>query len=244
MFQGIGVIEGKVSLSENRLYIEIEGKQYQLLKTKKVIAKFLATQEKSKLVVYPKVIHFPQRDKYQIVSFTYVAHEQNGGEGYGLFDQLEPGQFILSGVWQFIPVCRVPCISIYRNFQKEEKGFEEKFEAFKGLEPEGKAKFSKAIHVPLMWRDSLVSPFRFNPRLQKEEQQPKYFLSVLANFQASKDVWIFESLRMPPTVDLPNFFNYKLKKSKPPRTEHKTTNSTPSSKPKKKVIRIGVAKKG
>ncbi|MDJ0719401.1 MAG: hypothetical protein QNJ54_35150 [Prochloraceae cyanobacterium] len=60
----------------------------------------------------------------------------------------------------------------------------------KQAEPATKAKFMKASHIPLLWRDGPVRPFRFNPKAGKEQGRPS-FISVKAKFMPSRDTWGF-----------------------------------------------------
>jgi hypothetical protein len=41
-----------------------------------------------------------------------------------------------------------------------------------------KVRFMKGTHVPVIWRDAPVRPFRFNPKLDKEQQGSAAFVQV------------------------------------------------------------------
>jgi hypothetical protein len=64
----------------------------------------------------------------------------------------------------------------------------------------------KGQHIPLLWKDAPVPPFRFNPKLQKEEQSKRYFVSIKARFLTDRDVFGFDSLLALPTENVPLFF--------------------------------------
>ncbi|EAW33236.1 hypothetical protein L8106_22686, partial [Lyngbya sp. PCC 8106] len=119
--------------------------------------------------------------------------------------ELDDFEFKFSGLWQFIPVCRTPCISIFRNFNKDRLAWIKEAEAAK------KVKFMKSSHVPLLWRDSPVKPFRFNPRLEKEQQGQTYFVQVKAKFLPGRDVFGFVEQLDEPTGDIPGFLKASKK---------------------------------
>ncbi|MHC5932347.1 MAG: hypothetical protein ACYTXM_42380, partial [Nostoc sp.] len=49
-------------------------------------------------------------------------------------------------------------------------------------------------HIPLLWKDAIVPPFRFNPLLPKEERGKPSFVEVKAKFLPHRNVFAFESL--------------------------------------------------
>jgi hypothetical protein len=108
-------------------------------------------------------------------------------------------EFNLAGLWQFIPVCQTPCVSVFKNFTEERKEF------VKAAEVDVKVKFMKGSHVPLMWRDAPVRPFRFNPKLDKEHQGHAAFVAVKARFDPDKGVFQFLELISTPSAQPPRF---------------------------------------
>ncbi|MHC5721725.1 MAG: hypothetical protein ACYTX0_59345, partial [Nostoc sp.] len=96
--------------------------------------------------------------------------------------------FRLTGLWQFIPACQTPCISVFRNFTAE------RLDYIKQTETSRKVRFMKASHIPLLWKDAIVPPFRFNPLLPKEERGKPSFVEVKAKFLPHRNVFAFESL--------------------------------------------------
>jgi hypothetical protein len=194
LFQAIGIITGDVSFSGKEASITVEGKSYRLhyVSTNKRVLEFLRMQVKKseqprqRLLVYPRVTHYPKRDQPPSISFQLVAFD--GVSGKGLMPQLQDGEFKLSGLWQFIPVCQTPCITVQKNFTQERLAHIKESDALK------RANFMKASHVPLLWRDAPVRPFRFNPKLDKEHQGKALFVEIRAKFRPDKDTWEFSQL--------------------------------------------------
>ncbi|BAY42483.1 hypothetical protein SAMD00079811_00600 [Scytonema sp. HK-05] len=215
LFQAVGVLSGKVNFileGENeRSTITIGNKEYPLFyaPSKKRAYEALkkeieATGESTqRLVVYPKFTHFPGRDQPPNVGFQVVGFDK-GRQSQVISEELQDMEFKLCGLWQFIPVCRTPCISVFKNFTKE------RLNHVKQSEPAKKVKYMKASHLPLFWRDALVPPFRFNPKAPKEEQGKPVFVQIKARFMPHRDAFEFDSLLGLP-LELPPKF---LKASK------------------------------
>ncbi len=230
IFQAIGVIRGDVSMDdESKVFIKIDKNSYPLLFAPRCRRAYQALLldvknhggKDKRLVVYPKFIHFPGRDKQHIVSFQLVGFDNGASPENSAAVELGDFEFKLSGLWQFIPVCRTPCISVLRNYTEGRK------QHLKELEPDKKARFLKASHLPLLWKDSIAPPFRFNPKLDKEEQGKPMFVSVKAKFLPHRNVFGFDSLLGVPTEEPPRFL--KLRKEKPPAH----SKGKPKPKPKK-----------
>jgi hypothetical protein len=115
----------------------------------------------------------------------------------GLSDQLQDFEFILSGLWQFIPPCRLPCVSIFKNFSSD------RLARIKTVSALSKVRFLKASHIPLLWKDAPVPPFRFNPRVG--EQAPPHFVQITARFLPERDLFGFSSSRALPSLEAPKF---------------------------------------
>jgi hypothetical protein len=216
MFQGIGIISGQVQFSddgENTItignqtyslyYVPSKRRAWEALK--KEIDATGKTQQR--LIVYPKAIHFPKKEDPHRIAFQLVGFDK-GKEEKGITDELQDLEFKLCGLWQFIPVCRVPCISILRNFTKE------RLEYIKQAEPARKVRFMKASHIPLFWKDSPVKPFRFNPKAGKEQGHPA-FVQVKAKFMPGRDVFGFVAQLADAQETAPRF----LKASKKDKSE-------------------------
>ena len=128
-----------------------------------------------------------------------------------------PGQFRLKGIWQFVPQVRTPVISVYRN-----KGAED---------PKGKF---KAAHIPvLMRRDDESAPFRFNPKIAKEDLPPRWFIQGKFKFIPSRDSFGFSEDLEPPTKKIPYY--KKPIKDVPGKDSEKGTQNK-SEKPSRKKV--------
>lgn len=207
IFQAVGVIVGEVNLGEDeKNTINIGRSQYQLFYIKKKRKVFDALKKEiettgnqnQRLVVYPKVIHFPRREQLHQMAFQLVGFDR-GRESQTVSGELEDNEFKFSGLWQFIPVCQTPCISVFRNFS------DERLEFIKQASPAQKVKFMKASHIPLLWKDAPIRPFRFNPKVEKEQQGRAVFVTVKAKFLPGRDVFGFVALTAPPQETAPRF---------------------------------------
>ncbi|MBW4597744.1 MAG: hypothetical protein KME46_33770 [Brasilonema angustatum HA4187-MV1] len=213
IFQAVGVIRGDVTFTtENEktvASITIGAKEYPLFYAPKKQRAYDALKKEieatgdrtQRVVVYPRFTHFPGRDQQPNVGFQLVGFDKGREEQEKDVPskELQDLEFKLCGLWQFIPVCRTPCISIFRNFTKE------RLEHVKQSEPAKKVKFMKASHLPLFWRDAPVPPFRFNPKATKEEQGRPVFVQVKARFQPSRNAFEFDSLLGVPLEKPPKF---------------------------------------
>ena len=70
---------------------------------------------------------------------------------------------------------------------------------------EQKVRFMKASHVPVLWRDAPTRPFRFNPKLDKEQQGKALFVGIIAKFLPDRDVFGFSQLCLEPSLTPPQF---------------------------------------
>ncbi len=206
-FQAVGIIQGDVTSDGDKTFVTIGEKSYGLYYAsthkraydalKKEISNTGITQQR--LIVYPRITHYPggkqpYRLEFQLVGF--VGHEPSQP---GLPSVLEENEFKISGLWQFIPVCRVPCISVFKNFNKQ------RLEYIKSAPLDKKVNFMKASHIPVVWRDAPVPPFRFNPKLDKETQGKASFVQIKARFNSASDNFEFVSLLAIPSDAPPNY---------------------------------------
>ena len=221
LFSAVGIIRGEVTIDEveNQHTIKFGGKTYPLFYARKNYTAFTGLKKEieasgnanQRLIVYPKFTHFPKRDQLPRVGFQLVGFDKGGGEG--VTQELNDNEFKICGLWQFIPVCRQPCISIFRNFTRE------RLDYIKQAETQSKVNFMKASHLPILWRDGPVKPFRFNPKLQKEEQAKVYFVEIKAKFLPQRDCFGFSEMLGEPLEKLPKF----LKASKKDKAEVQKT---------------------
>lgn len=226
MFQAVGIIVGEVDLNEsgantvtiNRYKYQLSYKRLQSIQAlKKEIEN--TGERTQRLIVYPKAIHFPRKEQPHQIAFQLVGFDKGREPPPVISTELGNNEFKLSGLWQFIPVCSTPCISVFRNFTPE------RLEYIKQALPAKKVRFMKASHLPLLWKDSPVRPFRYNPRLGKEQGRPA-FVTLKAKFIPGRNVFGFEALLAPPQETAPKFLKaskeekatvqQEARKNKPP----------------------------
>ncbi len=171
IFQAIGTLQGKPeedSQEKGQFFLRLGGKRYGLFiagyRYQAWLKQMAANPDQTLFLrVYPKCLMIPRKPPK--IYFQVAAwEEENPWEE-------APGQFRLKGIWQFVPQVRTPVISVYRN-----KGAED---------PKGKF---KAAHIPvLMRRDDESAPFRFNPKIAKEDLPPRWFIQGKFKFIPSRD---------------------------------------------------------
>lgn len=206
-FQAVGIINGEITTDGDKTFVTIGEKQYSLYYAsthkraydalKKEIESTGITQQK--LIVYPRITHYPGGKQPYQLGFQLAGFVGHSASGEGLTSELEDTEFKICGLWQFIPVCRVPCISVFKNFNKQ------RLEYIKSAPVDKKVNFMKASHIPVMWRDAPVPPFRFNPKLDKEAQGKASFVQIKAKFNSARDNFEFISLLGIPTEEPPNY---------------------------------------
>ena len=139
-YQAIGWVRGKLVKTEERFQLQVKESLFPLYLPRKVIA---VANNHIDQIVWIKC--YPQ-SKGEGLSFkgVWMGTEQN--------EKGEAGIFVLRGVWQFIPQCRRPVFTIYRN---ELKDYENR--------PSNQ-------HLPLIWADQ--PPYRFR---KDSEEKPKFY---------------------------------------------------------------------
>ena len=200
-FQGLGLIEGAVFNDGSKLFVLIDGVKFDLVapqKKKQAFIMFLIEIVKKKkagqifkLLVYPRVIHFPKQDEPSIIKFQLVGFSQD--EGIEKTTGLKVGEFRFSGLWQYIPVCPYPVLSIMCN----------------RIEEKEKQMAIKTCHVPIdTTKLKMPSPkiYRFKKGV---DGSPK-FLSLTAKFVAEKENsrWVLEKF-ISKLSDPPRFVKFK-----------------------------------
>jgi len=206
-FQAVGIIQADVTSDGDKTFVTIGDKSYGLYYAsthrmayealKKEISNTGITQQK--LIVYPRITHYPGGKQPYRLAFQLAGFLGKEATGDGLASILEENEFKICGLWQFIPVCRVPCISVFKNFNKE------RLEFIKSAPLEKKVNYMKASHLPVMWRDAPVPPFRFNPKLDKEAQGKASFVQIKARFNSERDNFEFVELLGVPSDSPPNY---------------------------------------
>lgn len=253
LFQAVGIIRGDVEIASSRVQastVSIQGKDYALLyiptkrgfKALEALTKEVeATGNNQRLIVYPKLTHFPGRDKQYQIAFQLVGFDR-GLQSEGVTADLADFEFKLCGLWQFIPVCQTPCISVFKNFTDDRLEFVKQSEVYK------RVKFMKGSHIPVIWKDAPVKPFRFNPKIEKEQQGKPVFVSIKAKFLPTRQVFGFDSLLSLPIEEAPKFFkaskkmkaeamleSKSFKKAKTPEKVESDFQSLPRSKKRSSV---------
>lgn len=240
IYQAVGIMECEVYFTENnRAYILIDGQKYQLLyhKPRRKVFKALRKEIEStgnhfqRITVYPRITHYPyyyQND--EIPDFANISHLQEDGKqkyyyqmrfqltGFykdrkprGIFSELGDREFMVSGRWQYISICKIPCISIYKNFD------EELLKDIKRMNPTRKALFLQSCHIPFRWENPRIKPLKTMGKYKTEElekTQP-FFVKVKARFIPEDNLFeVIEELETP-TIQTPRFFKlYQREKHK------------------------------
>lgn len=185
-FQGIGTLFGKVYQDEEQgFFIKLGQNEYRLYILKNRYRSWLLQMKNAPdtplyLRVYPKYRIIPRKPPevyFQVVAWV----EENQWE--------EPGMFVFRGIWQFIPQIRTPVISVYRNYEADDPT--EKF---------------KAVHLPiLMRREDDTRPFKFNPKIPKEQLPKRWFIQAEFKFIPSRDCWGWVKDVDQPTDHIPRY---------------------------------------
>jgi hypothetical protein len=102
-------------------------------------------------------------------------------------------------------VCPTPCLSIFKNFT------DERLAQLKEASVEQRVQFMKASHIPVLWPDAAVEPFRFNRKLDKQQQGYPPFVGIKAKFLPSQDVFEFCELQIQPVASPPKFLKVRNK---------------------------------
>lgn len=208
IFQAVGVIVGDVTFNEGKATIAIGEKVFPLYYAPQKKKAYYALEQQVKatgthqrLMVYPRVTHFPKREEPHRIAFQLVGFFRNDRDvnPTEITSQLRDFEFKLSGLWQFIPVCQAPCVTILKNYTEERKEF------IKEAELALKVKFMKASHGPVVWRDAPVRPFRFNPKAPKETQGNPPFVQLKATFAPETELFQVLALTSTPAVKAPRF---------------------------------------
>jgi hypothetical protein len=196
-FQAIGVLSGKL-IFDGGFKIELAGKQYNVKFKKDCLMYFVKLGEVGRFAVYPKIMHFPKPDAAATIWFEIVAIKSEDNSSSGIFEKLQDNEFLLRGLWQFIPVCRTPVISILYNYT------DDLLTKIARLDTAAKCKKLKAQHLPLVWKPPVVPAFRY--KKDSETQDDKYFISVKAKLDIKREEFIFDSLIGMPTTEVPRGF--------------------------------------
>jgi hypothetical protein len=188
-FQAKGVLEGEISLVEKGLAIAIDGEQYPLRytfisrdrdyrKLQEELSSGSVTSVRKRVSVYPQVKYV---DKKYCYFFNLVSVQKEGKRG--IFSELEPGEFYLSGVWQYVHSYPTPCLSVYRNITDNFLQMISKWSL------EKVRKYLKTIQIPVEGLDS-EKAFIYNSQVEKNQQKRREFYLLKVIFSDSKFVVI------------------------------------------------------
>ncbi|MEW6497333.1 MAG: hypothetical protein AB1589_33240 [Cyanobacteriota bacterium] len=209
-FQAVGILTVEVTFEEKKTFVSVRGKTYPLYYSSSHKQAYIALKKEiettgisqQKLIVYPRITHYPGGKQPYSLTFQLVGFVKHGTaeSNTGVSSDLQDLEFKLCGLWQFIPVCRIPCISVFKNFNQE------RLEFIKSAEVDKKVNFMKASHLPVFWKDALVPPVRFNPKLDKETQGKAFFVQIKARFNSERNTFEFVSLLAIPSAEPPKYF--------------------------------------
>ena len=232
IFQAVGVLKGTFKSEsvindqgkETRIFFFCtQGKTYRLRIKKDAFLAF-KIQFKSHpsaevyVIVYPFLMFIPRKPPE--LRFELVSWQDN------LYEGKEENEFILRGIWQFIPQYRRPLISVMRNWCEKEKRDDllNKGDQF------------KPVHIPILWKDSPVPPYRFNP---KAEQQPdRYFVELKCRFISKMDSFGVKELLSEPTTTFPKYLMSKTKMEKVAALREEKKEKKRQEREAKKQVRI------
>lgn len=204
IFQALGTILATPYLKSDRALFTIADREYDLRcvtvfqrQAYKLLLEELEKNGSSKmfLKLYPFVT-FDKSSAEPILSFSLANFSLN-------LEKINnyPKGFVLRGIWQYIPKCNVPVITIYRNLNQ--------LPAFKKLKGSRKFSFAQPRHLPVVW-DAPVEPFKYNPQQEKESQMSRYFVEVRAIVKDG--LYVVEEMLLPPTLDIPKYIKSPKKK--------------------------------
>ncbi|MBD1903631.1 hypothetical protein NDI44_27570 [Trichocoleus sp. DQ-A3] len=208
-FQAVGILTVEVTFEAEKTFVSVGGKTYPLYYSSSHKQAYIALKKEiettgisqQKLIVYPRITHYPGGKQPYSLTFQLVGFVKHGTaeSNTGVSSDLQDLEFKICGLWQFIPVCRIPCISVFKNFNQE------RLEFIKSAEVDKKVNFMKASHLPVFWKDALVPPFRFNPKLNKETQGKAFFVQIKARFNSERNTFEFISLLAIPSAEPPKY---------------------------------------
>ena len=214
IFQAVGLIRCTPRIEGDKLLITIGDRDYELKKgsgrwrkqfdeLKQEIEKHGSTE--MLLRVYPQIIHDSKNQEIRYW-FTLVRAYFNESQ---CFDNRE--DFIFRGIWNIVPYCPLPVISIHRNINT--LGF------YQRLSFKAKKAFIRPQDFPVVW-SAPIEPFQYNPELDPREQMPRYFVQVRAIFKDGR-FEVVETIEKP-TLDVPRYI-------KPPKKNQNTLSQQKNS---------------
>ncbi len=196
MFQALGKMVLTPYLKDDDLKIELNGQEYDLLYASdftftahRKLRQELKNNGSRKMLLklYPNT-RFSNKSEPVKLSFILGSFDKKYQT-----NRKYPSKFKLRGIWQYIPQCETPVISIYRNIDQ--------LGELKKLNEKQQSKFVRPHHIPVRWDDAEVAPFKYAPEVEKEAQMPRYFVEVRAIIQDG--VYVVQEMLKEPTLDIP-----------------------------------------
>ena len=210
VFRAIGLIRGKVTTTSKKLKIEIDGRRFELkpaaLSHKKKLFQelrdeILATGARDKtLLVYPQIHEVAHQPHAQKIIFKLVDTKK-----LHYWSELEPGEFILSGIWEYIPNTEQTSITIRRN---STPGL---VKCLKKLHKTVKKTITKPIYLPCEWSEPKVKPFQYREDVPKKELK-RYFVQTHARFIPESSTFEVIKPLAKPTRRIPTYIKWDKKK--------------------------------
>ena len=205
IFQAVGLIECTPQVENNRLSIVINGNQYELRKT------YGPRSQQFELLKQEIELHGSRQMQLRV--YPNIIHDSNKQEIRHLFSLVRAyadkpkcldssSSFVFRGIWQYVPYCSTPVISIHRNIDT--------LKFYKRLSTAAKKSFIRPQAFPVIW-SAPVEPFVYDPNLEKSEQMPRYFVEVRAIFDNGQ-YKVVEMLNEP-TKEIPKYIK-PLKRNK------------------------------
>ena len=251
-YHAVGVIITEVDfIEERKAIIKLDGKEYSLIPTinhrptvrylKKNIE--ITGTKRQKLIVYPRIIHLPNRNEPHQLSFTLLGFEgaeenkegtiiAEGGQPHALHRSAFLGRGNLARVappfqgrerltdWLGDREFRLSGIWQFISCCKcpvitARRNFsQEKLREYKEMGDNIKRVYARACHAPVFWKDPKVLPFRHNRHKSKEEQMPLYFIDAKVVFLPKQNAFGFRELLGEPTTDHPKYISPPKKQKK------------------------------
>lgn len=233
LFKAVGIIEGEVNFPENKeepTTILIEGKHYRLLtiptaKGHRAIGalkgQVVNHGKKQKLIVYPRVLHLPAKDVMHTVSFSVVGfkNEERADDPNTLWNKLEINEFYISGLFQKIPVCKFPVLTVFKNLTDDRIEFIKKATAIE------RAGFMRPNHIPVNYHSPVVPPFLYSKDKANDQQSIKFFIELKVLFNPNRDVFVFDTLENVPQEKPPKHMHVSKRDKQDAMLEKKKRNA-------------------
>ncbi|MGK7948860.1 MAG: hypothetical protein AB4368_08675 [Xenococcaceae cyanobacterium] len=203
LFQAIGLIRGQVISTTKKLKIEIDGRRFELKPAapshkkklfQKLRTEILATGARDKtLLVYPQIQEVANQPNSHQLCFKLVDTKN-----LHYWQELEPGEFILSGIWEYIPNTEQTSITIRRN---STPGL---IKCLKKLHKTVKKTMTKPLYLPCEWSEPTVKPFQYREDVPKKELK-RYFVQTHARL--SPETRSFQVIKQlaKPTRGIPTY---------------------------------------